>query len=77
MTIDTITFEELSRWVEVDDLTAVFGRRASDAPRGVLTAEWIGRLATPLEARGFRVDAAATPIHFWRNREQTGFVFAQ
>jgi hypothetical protein len=74
--METLSIDELAQWIDPDELAALFGGPAPRT-RGVLTAEWISRLAVPLEARGFRVDGRGAPIHFWWNEDQTGFVFAQ
>jgi hypothetical protein len=77
MPMDTITFEELAQWADPDEVAALLGKRSTDPQRGILSPDWIIRLQVLLEARGFRVDGRGAPIHFWRNQEQAGFVFAQ
>jgi hypothetical protein len=76
MPIVTIELHELQRYADAEQLTALL-RSAGNPRRGVLTEEWVRRLAVPLEARGFRVDGPGGPIHFWPSRDEMSFVFDQ
>ena len=77
MPIVTIDLDQLSPYAQPAELSVLYLHGRYDRTRGVLPPEWTSRLAVPLEARGFRINRWDAPIHFWRNQERTGFVFAQ